>query len=348
LLIAAELAERMEEPALGVYLRETADAWNELIDTYIYVTGTDLARAAGVEGYYVRIAPFEVADAASPARGFVPIKNRPSLQSNVPVVELVSPDALALVRFGLRAPDDPKILNTVRVVDYLLKIDMPFGPVWRRYNGDGYGEHADGAPFDGVGIGRSWPLLTGERAHYELAAGRSDAAERLLATMRACASEGGMLPEQIWDAPDLPDRELWRGRPTGSAMPLVWAHAEYLKLRRSLRDGRVYDQPPQTWQRYVVERTGTPYAIWRFNHKISAMTAGRRLRIQTLAPTIVHWSVDDWATLEDTPSRDTGLGEFVTDLPTESLVPGAVLALTFHWPAAGTWEGRDFRIVVAG
>jgi glucoamylase len=131
-------------------------------------------------------------------------------------------------------------------------------------------------------------------------------------------------------------------------MPLVWAHAEYLKLRRSLRDGRVYDLPPQTWQRYVVERTGTPYAIWRFNHKISAMTAGRRLRIQTLAPAIVHWSVDDWATTHDTPSRDTGLGEFVTDLPTESLEPGAAVVLTFHWPAASKWEGRNFRIVVAG
>jgi glucoamylase len=268
------------------------------------------------------------------------------MQTDVPAVEIVSPDALALVRFGLRAPDDPRILSTVRVIDHLLKIDMPFGPVWRRYNGDGYGEHDDGAPFDGVGIGRAWPLLTGERAHYELAAGRADEAQRLLAPMRACANEGGMLPEQIWDGPDLPNRGLTRGQPTGSAMPLVWAHAEYLKLRRSLRDGRVYDLPPQTWQRYVVERTRSPYAIWRFNHKTAAMSAGRRLRIQTLAPAVVHWSADDWTTVHDTPSRDTGLGEVVTDLPTESLAPGAAVVLTFRWPEAGRWEGRDFRIIV--
>ena len=95
-------------------------------------------------------------------------------------MHIVSPDALALVRFGLRAADDPRIVNTVKVIDALLKVETPHGPAWHRYNDDGYGEHADGSPFDGTGIGRAWPLLTGERAHYELAAGRSDEAENLL------------------------------------------------------------------------------------------------------------------------------------------------------------------------
>ena len=87
-------------------------------------------------------------------------------------MHLISPDSLALVRFGLRAPDDPRILNTLKVIDALLKVNLPQGPCWYRYNGDGYGEHQDGSPFDGTGIGRPWPLLAGERAHYELAAGR--------------------------------------------------------------------------------------------------------------------------------------------------------------------------------
>ena len=78
---------------------------------------TELARRAGVEGYYVRIAPPETADAASPLTGFVPIKNRPWPQSSEHATEIVSPDALALVRFGLRAPDDPRILNTLAVID---------------------------------------------------------------------------------------------------------------------------------------------------------------------------------------------------------------------------------------
>src|SRR5690349_1538104 len=117
-----------------------------------------------------------------------------------PAKQIFSPDALALVRFGLRAPDDQRIVNTVKVVDGLLKVETPHGSIWHRYNQDGYGEHADGAPFDGTGIGRGWPLLVGERAHYELAAGREHAARQLMRVMETFANEGGMLPEQVWDA----------------------------------------------------------------------------------------------------------------------------------------------------
>src|ERR1700675_2190908 len=112
----------------------------------------------------------------SPAVGFVLIKNRPGSVADAPAGELVRPDALALVPFGLRAPDDPRIVNTVRVIDSVLKVNTSFGPLWRRYNGDKYGEHDDGSAFDGAGVGRPWPLLTGERAHYELAAGRPEVA----------------------------------------------------------------------------------------------------------------------------------------------------------------------------
>src|SRR5205807_899128 len=90
------------------------------------------------------------------------------------LAEIHGEDVLALVRFGLRAPDDPRIVSTVKAIDALLKVDLPQGPCWHRYNDDGYGEHDDGSPFDGTGRGRAWPLLTGERAHYELAAGRRD------------------------------------------------------------------------------------------------------------------------------------------------------------------------------
>ena len=166
----------------------------------------------------------------------------------------VSPDALALVRFGLRAADDPRIRNTVKAIDHLLKVELPQGPLWHRYNGDGYGEHADGAPFNGVGIGRAWPLLAGERAHYELARGDRAEAERLLGALQGSASEGGLLPEQVWDTDDIPERELFRGRPSGSAMPLVWAHGEHVKLLRSLRDGRVFDMPPQVERRYAARQ----------------------------------------------------------------------------------------------
>jgi glucoamylase len=191
--------------------------------------------------------------------GFVPIKNRPPASSQWSASQIVSADALALVRFGLRSADDPRITNTVRVIDALLRIETPEGPLWRRYNEDGYGEHEDGQPFDGIGIGRVWPLLTGERAHYELAAGRPENARALLRTLEACGSDGGLLPEQVWDGPDIPELKLYFGRPSGSAMPLVWAHAEHLKLVRSLHQGRVFDLPPQPVQRYQAEKITSPY-----------------------------------------------------------------------------------------
>ena len=346
LLAAGDFAEEAGEPATAAYLRETADVWNEGIERWTYVTGTALARQVGVEGYYVRIAPPELADAASPARGFVPIKNRPPGESSAPLDLIVSPDALALVRFGLRAPEDPRILNTIKVIDATLKTDTATGPVWHRYNRDGYGEHEDGGPFDGTGIGRGWPLLAGERAHYELARGNREEAGRLLRVMAAQSSPGGLIPEQVWDAADLPERELWNGRPSGSAMPLVWAHAEYVKLLRSLRDGQLFDRPPQPVQRYLGQRVSSPLALWRLNHKCRRMPAGKRLRLELPESALVHWSGDGWRSSQDTATRDTGLGLQLAELATEALPPGGRVIFTLRWSTGQRWEGTDYEVFV--
>ncbi len=344
LLAAADLAEVNDEPGPAAFLRETADAWNSGIERWIYTRGGEIAKKAGVDGYYVRIAPPETADAASPANGFVPIKNRPAGQSSMPASQIVSPDALALVRFGLRAPDDQRILDTIRVIDALLRVETPFGPAWHRYNDDGYGEHDDGSPFDGTGVGRLWPLLTGERAHYELAVGNKEEAERLMKVMAAFANEGGMIPEQIWDSRDIPERELFFGRPSGSAMPLVWAHAEYIKLLRSLRDGRVFDTPSQTVERYVRKKTESSLSIWRFNHKCRTMPPTKTLRVEVLSRATVHWSPDGWNDVHDAETKDSGFGLHYVDLPAEKLSAGTSVAFTFYWPDAGLWEGRDFQV----
>ncbi len=173
----------------------------------------------------------------------------PNVRSGPPTrraIDIISPGFLALVRFGLRPPDDPRIVDTVKLLDATLRCEMTTGPGWRRSTDDGYGEHADGSPFDKRGIGRCWPLLAGERGHYELAAGRRDVALDLLKTMARQTSECGMIPEQVWDAADIPERFLFNGRPTGSSMPLAWAHSEYIKLLRSLHDNAIWDRTPQT------------------------------------------------------------------------------------------------------
>ncbi len=346
LLVTAELAEQYGEPTIADYLRTTADSWNADIDRWCYVTGTDLAHRVGVTGYYVRIAPPDVAEAASPMQGYVPIKNRPPDQANAPLSYIVSPDALALVRFGLRDPHDPRIVNTVQVIDALLKIDTPCGPVWRRYTDDGYGEHQDGAPFDGTGIGRGWPLLTGERAHYELAAGRVEAAKRLLTTLEAFANEGGFIPEQVWDSADIPERELFLGRPAGSAMPLAWAHAEHLKLCRSLADQRLFDMPRVTAQRYLGRQVQSKIAIWRPNQKRRRIVAGMTLRIDLNAAAMIHWSADHWQTIHDTTTAASGLGTFFADLPTETLAPATEIVFTLYWIEQQQWEGRDYTVQI--
>lgn len=346
LLAAADVGDRVAAHRQATYLHEIADVWNGSVEQWTYAIDTPLARQMGVEGYYVRIAPPETADAASPMSGFVPIKNRPPQASSEKASLVVSPDALALVRFGLRAADDPRILNTVRVIDALLKVDLPAGPCWHRYNGDGYGEHEDGRPFDGTGIGRCWPLLTGERAHYELAAGNQPGAKALLAALEGFSSDGHLIPEQVWNAPDIPQRELSYGKPSGSAMPLVWAHAEHIKLLRSLADGQVFDMPLQPRQRYQVRANRPRHAVWRFNNKCRCVPRGRVLRIELLATASIHWSADGWHTVHDTPSEDSGLGIHFADLDTASLKPGEAVVFTLYWPAEDRWEGIDYRLVV--
>jgi glucoamylase len=345
LLAAADLADAVGEKEAATHLRETADCWNDNIERWCYAKDSDLARQIGVEGYYVRIAPPETDCAASPLDGYVPIKNRPPGQSSEAATHVISPDAVALVRFGLRSPDDPRILNTIKVIDALLRVKLPQGLCWYRYNDDGYGEHEDGSPFDGTGVGRPWPLLAGERAHYELAAGRPQAAEDLLRVMELSTEGGRLIPEQVWDRTDIPALELFLGKPSGSACPLVWAHSEYIKLRRSLRDGKIFDQPSQTVQRYVVEKQRATHFEWRFNNKCRSMPKSKTLRIILPAPALVHWSVDGWRTTQDTNTRDP-LGIYVADLPTNKLNPGEQILFTFYWQNEQRWEGTDFSVTI--
>jgi glucoamylase len=343
LLAAAEIAEACDIEALPALLRDTADAWNEQIEDWIYVEDTALTREAGVPGYYIRVAPESPAKGGPDVHGLIQVRNHEAGSGAIAANELISTDAIALVRFGLRAPDDPRMLSTIAVIDRLLKVELPQGPGWHRYNLDGYGEKADGSPFDGVGIGRAWPLLAGERAHYALAAGRRGEAEALLATIEAQTSPGGLIPEQVWDAAPIPERDLQPGKPTGSAMPLVWAHAEYVKLLRSLADGKVFDMPPQTARRYLGKTRSARCRPWREDCPTAGVLSGQNLRLDLAGESIVRYTRDDWKTQADVATSATALGLHVAELPTAGMAVGDKLVFTWRRKADGVWRGQNFE-----
>ena len=346
LLAAADLAVACDIEGVAEFIRDTADAWNEQIEDWCYVSDTRLARETGVSGYYVRIAPEVPGEARAELRGIVEVRNRFAESCHVEADELISTDALALVRFGLRAADDPRMVDTVKVIDHVLRVKLPYGPGWRRYNGDGYGEYDNGNPYDGTGVGRVWPLLAGERAHYELAAGRQAEAEKLLTVLEAGASPGKLLPEQVWDSRPIPALELEPGEPSGSAMPLVWAHAEHIKLLRSLADGTVFDRLPQPVRRYLREQHAARCRPWRPDWRTPGVPAGRTLRLDLPEPALVHWSTDEWKTRVDVRTHDTGLGVHTADLPTDGLIPADTIVFTWMVLASGEWIGRDHTVTV--
>jgi glucoamylase len=269
----------------------------------------------------------------------------PGEQSDFPARDVVDGGFLELVRYGIRNADDATIVSTIKVIDAVIKTDTPAGPTWHRYNHDGYGQQADGGPFTQFGVGRVWPLLTGERGHYELAAGRST--ETCIRAMEGLASTTGLLPEQAWDQADEPRIYMFLGQPTGSAMPLMWAHAEYIKLLRSTADGKVYDTIPEVAERYL-SRSGERkrLEVWKQNRQVRFMHAGEALRVQGDAPFTLRWSSDDWKSEQDAKSTRNALEIDYVDLTDAPKSPGVCIRFTFLWTEGSRWEGKNYDVTV--
>jgi glucoamylase len=321
-----------------------ADFWNDRIEAWMAVRGTALAQRLGVDGYFIRVAPPEVLAHPESLQGMLTLKNRGRRHAEVPAEEEIGTDFLQLVRFGLRSPDDPLIRDSVKVADALLKVDTPNGPAWHRYNGDGYGEHADGRPFDGRGRGRAWPLLTGERGHFELIAGNDPTP--YLNAMAAMTGPGGMMPEQVWDATPLPEQRLFAGQPTGSAMPLAWSHAEFVKLMISRQLGAPFDRPAAVWRRYGGRRPEVKRALWCLHAPIASIAPGVALVIALPRPALVHWGVNGWQNIADGETQDTGLGLHAFELSAAALADVHAINFTVQWHDDQAWVGQDFSITV--
>ena len=346
LVVAAGFVRERGDEATAAFLEEYADFLEAHLESWTVTADSTLVPE--IPRHYIRILPEDVGNTIpveSPDSQFLQIKNLPADAPNrFPARDIVDAGFLELVRYGIRRFDDPLIVDSLKVVDAILKVETPSGPCWRRYNHDGYGQRDDGSSFDGWGRGRAWPLLTGERAHYEFTAGRD--VRPFIQAMETFASATGLLPEQIWDQPDLPEAYMLLGRPTGSAMPLMWAHAEYIKLLRSVSDGQVFDFIPEVASRYGAGRkTRRGIEIWKPNRQVRSVQPDSILRIQLSAPFRVHWSDDDWQNTKDTPSSATSLGIDFADLPVLS-GRQATIRFTFFWTAENRWEGQDYAVAV--
>ena len=311
LVVAGEFAHDAGEHIAASHLRAVADYWNDRVESWCSMSS----------GQYVRLA---------------------SDPDSRPREGAVAPEFLELVRYGLRRPKDDRVLRSLQGVDTSLKVSLPGGPSWRRYTGDEYGEHDDGAPWDGGGKGRAWPVLTAERARHFFSMGLP--AAELVRSLESFAGSGLMLPEQLWDGRDNPGRGLQFGKPNGSACPLGWAHAEYLELLVTIALAGFPDIVMPARRRYTEGPAQEPPYVWSHRHQITKIAAGRRLKVQLPRPGAVHYTFDNWQSFQEIDAMDTTLGVWVADVPCQRLSAGTEFSWTAHYLTG--WEGKNFSLTV--
>jgi glucoamylase len=350
LICAAEITRDHDSLELAVFYEEFAD-WIEhhLEEWTVTNQGVLLPE---VKRHYMRIRPPEQGEAyACESCGVetIHLNNRPpGTRESFQAREVIDGGFLELVRYGVRRADDPLIVDSLKVVDAVLKRGLPQGPGWLRYNWDGYGQRPDGGPFLGWGQGRVWPLLTGERAHYELAAGKDISS--LIETYERFATIGKMMPEQVWDEPNMPSAHLQLGQPAGSAVPLVWAHAEYLKLLRSALDGKVFDRIDPVYTRYC-EPEGRKalrrdIEIYTMRRPLQKVHAGATLRILHEDRFALTWSADGWKSVNVCQSHSLGSAGNGVDISTVTVPAGGALSWTLQWTEQGRWLGYNVNIKI--
>ena len=247
LVCLADLLTRTGDTAGAEHYLTIADRWQSTIDKWtVTSTGPHSDRP-----YYLRLTKDGQPDRSTT---YNLGDNNPGPIDQRAVID---PSFLELVRLGVKPATDPVILNTLAVIDKQLATTTPAGRFWHRFTNDGYGERADGGPWNvnqpapQRTYGRLWPILTGERGEYDLLAGDTHAATQALSAIAATAGSAGMLPEQVWDdRPPAPDRAR-PGTATTSATPLAWTHAQYIRLAWSIDTGHPIEQPTVVACRYT-------------------------------------------------------------------------------------------------
>jgi glucoamylase len=215
------------------YLK-AADDWAANIEKMLVTTTGHLGGAAAAQGYYIRLG-----HATDPNNAYrVDVGNGAGVWDQRDIIDA---GFLEFVRLGIRRADDPAIIRSLQLVDSTIRVETPYGSGFYRNNHDGYGETFFGGPWKGEGIGRLWPILTGERGEYEIASGRD--ASVYLDAMLHFANAGGMIPEQVWDRAEHTTSNFSFGQGTGSATPLAWNMAQFIRLVICSEEKRIVEQP---------------------------------------------------------------------------------------------------------
>jgi glucoamylase len=245
LVCAADMARRNGDPASAKKWLALADRWQAKLKRWTVTTNGPYSHTP----YFLRLTKD-----GHPDRG-----TKYAIGDGGPKAvdqrRVVDPSFLDLVRYGILRPHDRAVRSSLRVVDRRLGIRTPHGPFWHRASFDGYGETRSGGEWvitdsgTHTTLGRVWPLLTGERGEYAVTAGRP--AERYLRAMAAAVGPSGMLAEQAWDGRAPTGRSCCTlGENTRSATPLIWSHAQLIRLAWTIQRGVPVDQQAVVAHRY--------------------------------------------------------------------------------------------------
>jgi glucan 1,4-alpha-glucosidase len=306
LTVAADIARRNKDTAAAAVYQGTADSWQRQTEKWMFTrTGP-----VGDSRYYIRIegdGDPDDGDTREYSDGAGVHQERAVLDAGY----------LELVRLGVKAPADPYVAGSIADSDASLATDTPSGRMWHRYTYDGYGEHEDGRPWsfpeNADGVGRLWPLLSGERGEYELANGRD--AFGHLQTMHRSANDGYMIPEQAWDVPEPTSYGHTFGKGTGSAAPLAWAMAQYVRLAQGIGAGSPVETPSVVASRYANARQNlTPPALQVISPAERLTTADGRTTVVSGTTSGTNVYVDVNGTRQSVAVR-SGSFETVVELP---------------------------------
>lgn len=241
LVCGADIAQKNGDASRAQSYLDKADEWQKNIEKWTLTSmGT-----FGDHRYYERID-----HDGNPNDQFQRTFRGPSGDELFWEKDVVDAGFLELVRLGVKPANDPRIVKSLPEVDEIIKVTTPNGDMFHRYNHNSYGENANsgrGWTNSNGDTGRLWPILTGERGEYELANGHPAAS--FLSTMAKAGNDGFLIPEQVWDRAD--QFGFVFGEGTGSATPLAWSMAQFVRLALSIDAGKPVEMPKIVADRYT-------------------------------------------------------------------------------------------------